>query len=85
MINQQANTNQLTKTAYFASQPLSAIGTDMNHKNDNSTEDRDTCKSLPMAALGTKGNALSAIVTDKAANEAEGARTLNLRIDSPML
>ena len=38
-----------------------------------------------MAALGTKENALSAIVTDKAVNEAEGARTLNLRIDSPML
>ena len=55
----------------------------MNHKNDNSAEDGDVCKSLPMATLGTKENALSAIVTDKAANEAEGARTLNLRIDSP--
>jgi hypothetical protein len=27
---------------------------------------------------------LSAIVTDKAINEAKGARTLNLRIDSPI-
>ena len=34
---------------------------------------------------GTNKNALSAIVTDKATSEAEGARTLNLRIDSPML
>ncbi len=38
-----------------------------------------------MAMLDTKENALSATVTDKASNEAEGARTLNLRIDSPML
>jgi len=36
-----------------------------------------------MITLDAKENALSAIVTDKAANEAEGARTLNLRIDSP--
>jgi hypothetical protein len=35
-----------------------------------------------MTTLGTKENALSATVTDKATNEAEGARTLNLRIDS---
>jgi hypothetical protein len=37
-----------------------------------------------MTTLGTKENALSAIVTDKAVNEAEWARTLNLWIDSPI-
>jgi len=57
----------------------------MNHKNDNSAEDGDARKSLPMTTLGTKENALSAIVTNKAVNEAEGARTLNLRIYSPMV
>jgi hypothetical protein len=62
---------------------LSAIGTDKNHTKEDYAEDGDISKSLPMATLGTKENALSAIVTDKAVNEAEGARTLNLRIDSP--
>ncbi len=32
-----------------------------------------------------KKNALSAVDTGKAFSEDEGARTLNLRIDSPML
>ena len=57
----------------------------MNHNNEDSTEDGDVCKSLSMTTLGTKENTLSAIVTDKALNEAKGVRTLNLRIDSPML
>jgi hypothetical protein len=42
----------------------------MNHKNDNSAEDGDARKSLPMATLGTKENVLSAIVTDKAIKKA---------------
>ena len=75
---------KLAKTAYFTSQPLSAIDTDKNHNNEDSADDGDVCKSLPMATSGTKENALPAIVTNKALNEAEGARTLNLRIDSPI-
>jgi hypothetical protein len=63
---------------------LSAISINKNYKNENYVEDGDACKSLPITALSTKENALSAIVTDKAVNEAEGARTLNLRIDSPI-
>jgi hypothetical protein len=64
---------------------VSTIVTDNNHKLSNSAEVEDVDKSLQMAMLGTNENALSAIVTDKAMNEAEGARTLNLRIDSPVL
>jgi hypothetical protein len=36
-----------------------------------------------MTASGAEKKALSVSVTDKTSNEAEGARTLNLRIDSP--
>ena len=42
-------------------------------------------KSIHTAVLGTKKEALSAIDTDKAFIEADGGRTRNLRIDSPML
>ena len=42
-------------------------------------------KSFVVADLGTNKKALLGGITDKAISEAEGARTLNLRIDSPML
>ena len=45
----------------------------------------DYHKSINTAVLGTKKEALSAIDTDKAFIEADGDRTRNLRIDSPML
>lgn len=64
---------------------MSTIVTDNNHKPNNSAGIEDVDKSLQMATLGTNENALLVIVTNKATNEAEGARTLNLRIDSPML
>jgi hypothetical protein len=73
------------KNAYFGNQPLSAIVPVNNTKQGNSVGSKGVDKSLLIATLGTNENALSAIVTDEAFNEAEGARTLNLRIDSPTL
>jgi integrase len=75
----------LTKNAYLSRQTLSSTGTGNNNSRGNSSEGESIDKPLQIASLGTKTNALSAIVTDKAVSEAEGARTLNLRIDSPML
>jgi hypothetical protein len=64
---------------------LSIVGSHVGAENNNKQEDPAFDKSLQMAILGAKGKALSATVTDKACNEAEGTRTLNLRIDRPLL
>jgi hypothetical protein len=64
---------------------LSTIGSHVAAENNDKREDVAFDKSLQMAMLGAKEKALSATVTDKACSEAEGTRTLNLRIDSPLL
>ncbi len=59
---------------------------------DTETSDDDeihvtglSCKPLKNGVLGHKKTSLAAMVATKKVNEAEGTRTLNLRIDSPML
>ena len=76
---------KLTKKSDFNTNSVSLIGTDGIIENTNLGGIEDFDKSLQMATLGAKEEALSVGVTGKTSNEAEGTRTLNLRIDSPML
>ena len=71
----------LTPTAFSGCNRRSMIG----NTESTETEKDGNCKSLENGMLGTKKEALSASDTDKTSSEAEGTRTLNLRIDSPML
>lgn len=81
----QELTNQLTKKPYISSQQQSISGSIEGGKTGQKRELGDYHKSINTAVLGTKKEALSAIDTDKAFIEADGGRTRNLRIDSPML
>ena len=80
-----ALTKNLQKKVYFNGQQLSAIGFDNSPQDTHLGGDEAFDKSLQLAVLGAKKEVLSAGDTDKTSTEAEGSRTLNLRIDSPML
>jgi hypothetical protein len=76
---------KLTKNAYSDGQQMSPDVTIKMVSGDNGSQIAHDCKSLETAYLGAKKDALTTVVIAKALHEAEGARTLNLRIDSPML
>ncbi len=76
---------KLAKKSDFHTNSLSLIDSDDITQNTNLGEIEDFDKSLQMAMLGQKKNPLSTHVNSEFSSEAEGTRTLNLRIDSPML
>jgi len=80
-----SNCKKLAKNSYPDRNCLSSIGQTDRVETTPRPIPGDYHKSIKIGTLGTKKEALSAIGTDKAFIEAEGARTLNLRIDSPML
>ena len=76
---------KLTKKSDFDTNSVSLIGADGTVENTNLGGIEDFDKSLQMATLGQKNNPLSPSDNSGLLNEADGARTHNLRIDSPML
>jgi len=73
---------KLTKRSDFGGPPESLSGIATGTSDGNVSDIRYGGKSLLRRGLGAKRQALSAFDTDKALIEAEGTRTLNLRIDS---
>ncbi len=74
---------KLAKKSDFDKNSVSLIGADGNVENTNLGETKAFDKSLQLTQLDTEKKPVSASVTDTERNEAEGTRTLNLRIDSP--
>ncbi len=80
-----SNCKKLAKNSSPDRNCLSAIGHTDRGETTAKAIPGDYHKSINTAVLGTKKEALSAIDTDRAFIEADGGRTRNLRIDSPML
>ena len=76
---------KLTKNAYSGCQHSSITVSENMVISKPISDDSNFDKSLEIAQLGNKKNSLSTSVNSEFRIEAEGARTLNLRIDSPML
>ncbi len=80
-----SNCKKLAKNSSPDRNCLSSIGHTDREETTAKVIPGDYHKSINTAVLGTKKEALSAIDTDRAFIEADGGRTRNLRIDSPML
>ena len=76
---------KLAKTAYSGCQGSSMIGSGAGEQKQEISLQGEVDKSLEMSHLGQKNNPLSSSDNGLKWSEAEGTRTLNLRIDSPML
>ncbi len=76
---------KLAETAYSGCQPSATNDTEVSGKIQDLMSDEGFAKSLEMSHLGAKKKPLSSLDNGGFLNEAEGTRTLNLRIDSPML
>ncbi|GEM_PF-5576160 len=76
---------KLTKKSDFCGHSQSSIVSSGGRQQGGSSELAGLHKSSDMAHLGIKNNPLSSSDNSGKFNEAEGTRTLSLRIDSPML
>jgi hypothetical protein len=73
---------KVCQTAYSGCQESATNGTENSSRIHDSISNESIAKPLETAHLGTKKKPLSSSDNSGFLNEAEGTRTLNLRIDS---